>query len=249
MTILALDSYAGQTGSELDKLGIQEVHADGSTKAISTIQGNLLQAGSWDAAATKLRFLNQSSLPAWRVASQSGYDRLQPDKAIANGIEIVREYTDAQGKTLDTVTLGEEIDVHVKIRATGSDAVGDVAIVDLLPGGFEPVIEPPPVINTAQDSDNAGGGNDDSNTSAPQAWRSPIGLGTSTWHPEYADIREDRVVIYGEATPDVREFVYRIRATNAGTFAVPPAYAESMYERTLQARSAGGASLKVVEKP
>jgi hypothetical protein len=255
MTILALDSYAGQTGGELDKLGIQEVHADGSVKAISSIQGNLLQAGSWDAAATKLRFVNQSDLPAWRVASQSGYDRVQPDKAIANGLEIIREYTDAQGKPLDTVTLGEEIDVHVKIRATGSDAVGNVAIVDLLPGGFEPVIEPPPAVDTAQSSDSSGADNasddnsQDSNTSTPPAWRSPIGLSQSTWQPEYADIREDRVVIYGEATPDVREFVYRIRATNAGTFVVPPAYAESMYERTLQARSAGGKSVKVVETP
>ncbi|WP_230473796.1 alpha-2-macroglobulin family protein [Dyella choica] len=245
MTVLALDSYASQTGKELDKLGIQEVHADGSVKSIASLQGDLLQAGSWDAAATKLRFLNQSSLPAWRVASQSGYDRVQPDKAIANGIEILRDYTDKQGKRLDTATLGEEIDVHVKIRAIGHDAVGDVAIVDLLPGGFEPVIEPPPAVDGATGSD----GNADSNTSAPQAWRSPIGLDSSTWRPEYADIREDRVVIYGQATPDVREFVYRIRATNAGTFAVPPAYAESMYERTLQARSAGGASLKVVDKP
>jgi uncharacterized protein YfaS (alpha-2-macroglobulin family) len=255
MTILALDSYAGQTGGELDKLGIQEVHADGSVKAISSIQGNLLQAGSWDAAATKLRFVNQSDLPAWRVASQSGYDRVQPEKAIANGLEIIREYTDAQGKALDTVNLGKEIDVHVKIRATGKDAVGNVSIVDLLPGGFEPVIEPPPAVDAAQNSDNSGndnandGNNQDSNTSAPPAWRSPIGLSQSTWQPEYADIREDRVVIYGEATPDVREFVYRIRATNAGTFVVPPAYAESMYERTLQARSAGGKSLKVMEKP
>jgi len=261
MTILALDSYAGQTGAELDKLGIQEVHADGSSKTISSVQGNLLQAGSWDAAATKLRFLNQSDLPAWRVASQSGYDRVQPDKAIANGIEIIREYTDAQGKPLDAITLGEEIDVHVKIRATGSDAVGNVAIVDLLPGGFEPVIEPPPAVSAPQSGDGSGdnsgnsdnSGNDgnasDSNTSPPPAWRSPIGLGISTWQPEYADIREDRVVIYGEATPDVRQFVYRIRATNAGTFVVPPAYAESLYDRTFQARSAGGLSLKVVAKP
>jgi uncharacterized protein YfaS (alpha-2-macroglobulin family) len=140
--------------------------------------------------------------------------------------------------------------VHVKIRATGSDAVGNVAIVDLLPGGFEPVIEPPPAVSAPQSDDASGdNANSDSNTSPPQAWRSPIGLGISTWQPEYADIREDRVVIYGEATPDVRQFVYRIRATNAGTFAVPPAYAESLYDRTYQARSAGGLSLKVVAKP
>ena len=44
-------------------------------------------------------------------------------------------------------------------------------------------------------------------------------------------------MIYGSVSSDVQEFVYRIRATNAGTFVVPPAYGESMYERDVQARS------------
>ena len=42
-----------------------------------------------------------------------------------------------------------------------------------------------------------------------------------------------------------REFVYRIRATNAGTLLVPPAYAESLYDRDVQARSAGPARSRV----
>jgi uncharacterized protein YfaS (alpha-2-macroglobulin family) len=255
MTILALDSYASQTATELDKLGIQEVHADGSVKSIASIQGDLLQAGSWDASATKLRFINQSTLPAWHVASQGGYDRTQPATAIKNGIEVVRDYTDAQGKPIDTITVGEEIDVHVRIRATGDDGVGNVAVVDLLPGGFEPVIEPPPVVTDQQGNDSSNSGNDDTanagndNQAAAPAWRSPIGLSQSTWQLDYADIREDRVVIYGTATSDVHEFVYRIRATNAGKFAVPPAYAESMYDRAIQARSPGGTTLTVVDKP
>ncbi|WP_425490421.1 alpha-2-macroglobulin family protein [Dyella mobilis] len=260
MTILALDSYAGQTAGELDKLGIDEVRADGSTKAIASIEGNLLQAGSWDASATKLRFINQSSLPAWHVASQGGYDSTAPSKAIKQGIEVVRDYTDAQGKPVDTVTIGQEIDVHVRIRATGEEGVGNVAVVDLLPGGFEPVIQPPPAAVSTQNGDsssgssNAGDNSGDgdspaSNATAAPAWRSTIGLPQSSWQLDYADVREDRVVIYGTATPDVHEFVYRIRATNAGKFTVPPAYAESMYDRAIQARSPGGTSLTVVDKP
>ena len=38
------------------------------------------------------------------------------------------------------------------------------------------------------------------------------------------------------ALRDVGTFVYRVRATNAGTFNTPPAYAEGMYETTLQGR-------------
>ncbi len=204
----------GQTASELDKLGIQEVHADGSVKSIASIQGNLLQAGSWDASASKLRFINQSTLPAWHIASQGGYDRTQPATAIKNGIEVVRDYTDAQGKPIDTVTVGDEIDVHVRIRATGADGIGNVSVVDLLPGGFEPVIEPPPAATDQQSADSSDSSNSDAssngndaadadndNKPATPAWRSPIGLSQSTWQLDYADIREDRVVIYGTATP------------------------------------------------
>ncbi|WP_158884693.1 MG2 domain-containing protein [Rhodanobacter sp. L36] len=248
MTVLALDAYAAQNAHDLDKLGIVELHADGSAKSIAAIQGNLVQAGTWGGPATGLRFTNGSSVAAWHVASQGGYDRNAPDKAIKDGIEIVREYTDSKGKTLDTINVGEEIDVHVKIRATGDQGVGNVAIVDLLPGGFEPVIEPPPVVTDQQSTDAQTDDGGDS-TVKPTAWRSPIGLSTSTWQPDYADIREDRVVIYGTATPDVREFVYRIKADSVGKFIVPPAYGESMYDRAIQARSPGGSTLMVVNKP
>ena len=117
------------------------------------------------------------------MVDQAGYDRDVAASAIKNGLEIVRDYTDTNGNTLDRITLGEEIDVHVKIRATGSKGVGNVAIVDLLPGGFETVAEP------AQSFRQSG----------------------STWSPAYTDVREDRVVIYGTATSDVKEFIYRIK--------------------------------------
>ncbi|KAF1050775.1 MAG: hypothetical protein GAK41_01491 [Burkholderia gladioli] len=71
----------------------------------------------------------------------------------------------------------------------------------------------------------------------------------STWQPQYADIRDDRVVIYSSASTDVQEFVYRIKATNAGSFGVPPAYGESMYDRRIQAQSPGGATLTVQGAP
>lgn len=53
------------------------------------------------------------------------------------------------------------------------------------------------------------------------------------------------MVIYGVATRDVREFIYRIKASNAGRFNVPPAYGESMTDRRIQARSKGGEALTV----
>ena len=54
------------------------------------------------------------------------------------------------------------------------------------------------------------------------------------------DLREDRVVLYGAIDKDANEFVYRIKATHAGTFVTPPAYGEGLYDRTVKARSTSG---------
>jgi len=220
MTLLALDTYATANAGANDRLKIDEVRADGSSRTISTLQ-SVLQAGNWGGAAARLRFTNASPLAAWYVVDQAGYERDVAPSAIKNGLEIVRDYTDKNGNALSRVTLGEEIDVHVKIRATGGKGEGNVVIVDLLPGGFETVAEP------------------------SQSFRQS----SSTWSPAYTDVREDRVVIYGTATPDVKEFVYRIKADAAGTFVVPPAYGESMYDRRVQARAPGGGTLTVVRAP
>lgn len=237
MTMLALDVYANTNAAAVEKLGIEEVRGKAGLHSIAAIQNKLLQAATWSGAATGLRFSNGSNLPAWAVVDQAGYDRDFSAKPIRNGIEIIREYTDAHGNPVTKITLSEEIDVHVKIRATGDKGVGDVAIVDLLPGGFDPVMQPPPAPGDASSGD--------SNTT-PASSFSPISVTGSTWTPTYTDVREDRVVIYGTATPDVQEFVYRIKASAAGRFVVPPAYGESMYDRRVQARSPGGDVLTVV---
>jgi uncharacterized protein YfaS (alpha-2-macroglobulin family) len=62
----------------------------------------------------------------------------------------------------------------------------------------------------------------------------------SGWAPDFVDLRDDRVVLYGSLSKNLAEYTYRIRATNAGKFLVPASYAESMYDRTLRARAVTG---------
>ena len=52
--------------------------------------------------------------------------------------------------------------------------------------------------------------------------------------------RDDRLVLYGDATKDTGTFVYRVRATNGGVFQTPPAFAEGMYNRTVVGLSKAG---------
>ena len=59
-------------------------------------------------------------------------------------------------------------------------------------------------------------------------------------------MRDDRLVLYGDIGRDVSTFVYRVRAANAGTFQIPPAFAEGMYDRTVAGQSPAG-KLEVVK--
>jgi alpha-2-macroglobulin len=90
--------------------------------------------------------------------------------------------------------------------------------VDLLPGGFELVIPQGPTQDT----------------------RCGFCSGDGVNNLSYAEPREDRVVFYTTLTSGVQEIVYRIKATNIGTYTLPPAYGEAMYDRSVLARSIAG---------
>ncbi|NMP28447.1 alpha-2-macroglobulin family protein [Rahnella sp. SAP-1] len=242
MSILALESYSTQVAAQAtaDGLKITEIGNNKQVvpQLISRIQG-LLATADFSAEAQALRFENANDAPAWYVVTQAGYDLAAPKKAIARGLEITRDYTDEQGKAVTQVTLGQKVNVHLKIRANSKEGQSNLAIVDLLPGGFEVVQQTPPP--PASD-----GSDDNSDADASASWQSPLAVSGSTWAADYSDIREDRVVIYGSATSNVQEFVYQIKATNTGSFIIPPAYGEAMYDREVQALSVSDQKLVVV---
>ena len=74
------------------------------------------------------------------TASESGFDLDVPADALAEGIEIDRAYLDAEGDAVDRVRVGDELTVRLRIRSQGG-RIRNVAVVDLLPGGFEIINE------------------------------------------------------------------------------------------------------------
>ena len=54
------------------------------------------------------------------------------------------------------------------------------------------------------------------------------------------DAREDRVVFFATVPVHGLDIDYTIKSCNRGKFTVPPAFAESMYERNVKARAVGG---------
>ncbi|WLI89106.1 alpha-2-macroglobulin [Massilia sp. R2A-15] len=236
-SILAFDAYATAVGAEgAGKLAIVEIDAKGGKKALA-LPNNLVPRVPFTPGTAKLRFANDSGVAGYYSVTEAGFDREVPKAEVRAGMEVLREFVDAAGKPVTTIMVGDEVTVRLKFRAVGRAWVGNVALVDLMPGGFEPVLETPappaPPGETAP---------------APTTSLPGLAGGKATWKIHYADVREDRVVFYGHVTSDFSELSYRIKATNSGRFVLPPAYAESMYERAVQARSAGGQVI-IVETP
>ncbi len=260
-TILALEAY-GEAAQKADG-GAQSITAvlNGQKQSLALPNG-MLPLVSFDPKATALVFSTEGAFGSYWLLGQRGFDLELPNKAIASKVEVFREYQDAQGHVVEKVTLGDELQVHLKLRALKGD-IGQLAILDLLPGGFEVVVQPPPEHeNEARADDDAparenpegegeGEGGDDVHGAGDQdegnapaesggTFALPISLETSTFSPEYGDVREDRVVLYGSVGGDAKEFVYSIKATNVGKYTVPPVQAEAMYDRSVIARSLAG---------
>lgn len=229
--ILAMDAYAETVGvAARSKLSLTAVDAQGKTQAL-VLPDNIAPRVTFGPEAVTLRFTGDSNLPSFYGVSETGFDLAPPAKELKSGLEIVREYFDASGKPVQSAKLGEELVVRLSMRALDRDAVPNVAIVDLLPGGFEAVWDKPAPTAAPAPAESA----DPEGEETDVAQAAP-----SAWQPDYVDVREDRVVVYGYLSRGIVEYRYRIKATNAGRFMVPPAYAESMYERSLQARSLPG---------
>jgi uncharacterized protein YfaS (alpha-2-macroglobulin family) len=238
--ILAFDAYAGAVGPDVaGKLSIAEVDAKGAARALA-LPNNLVPRVPFSAAAARLRFANDSRVQSYYAVTETGFDRAVPTTELRAGMEVLREFVDGAGKPVTTVTVGDEVTVRLKFRAVGRQTVPNVALIDLMPGGFEPVLETAPSTPDGQPAPPAAAAGAGAGTPLPG-----LAGGRSTWQVHYADVREDRVVFYGSVSADFSELSYRIKATNSGRFIVPPAYAEALYERGVQARSAGGQSITV----
>ena len=135
------------------------------------------------------------------------------------GLRVRRQYTDRNGDPVDLTALrvGDLVYADVEISLHGRrrrHAVHNVAIVDLLPGGFE--VENPRLATSAN---------------------SPMKQRLAADHVELLD---DRVVIFTSVTRKTRRFRYGLRVTTAGSFVVPPVQASCMYDAAAASMHGGG---------
>lgn len=157
---------------------------------------------------------------AWRRPFAAG--DTQVETSATNGPEVYRLYTTAKGKPVDMADVEPGAVVRVALLARmpedlDHDRRGYLAMTDRIPAGFEPI--------------------------QPDLWTVSRPAELTDAHPmydllqwgsadaSYVEIRDDRVHLYfdrfwGEYVAGT----YTMRATTPGTYVVPPAMAELMYE-------------------
>lgn len=220
LAMLAIEAYAVQA-AQGDPIALYGIAADGSEAALAASAG-LLQRAEFTAAHLRLR-LDRGAGPGavWYVRTEGGFDRQLPGKPLAAGIEVQRSLVDERGVELSELSLGQELTMRIRLRSTDDRQHANIAIIDLLPGGFE-IIEP--------EADEEG-------------YRPP--LVQSDAQVQHVDAREDRMLIYTQAGPSLATYSYRVKATAAGSFQLPPAYAESMYQREIRSHGGGEGRIEV----
>jgi uncharacterized protein YfaS (alpha-2-macroglobulin family) len=204
-TILALGAYTETIEKDADDAGLAEIlivaiDAEGNKQVLPS-ESEPFETVAIDNEVESLAFDSEQAF--FYQVSQAGFDLQMPTDVVREGLEIIREYYDDEGNQVEQMEQGKEINVHLKVRALDK-SVANIAIIDLLPGGFE----------VLRDS----------------VSRTAIG-----WRADYVDIREDRVLFYGQFDTSITELTYRVKLTAAGSFVVPPIYAESMYDPSIRA--------------
>lgn len=123
----------------------------------------------------------------------------------SNGIEITKSFYDKNGHKITEGKQGDEVTVSLKIRQKGNMA-GDRTITAI--------------------TDLVPGGTEiltQAGVNVPRAYESH-------------EFREDRAIIYLNIPKGYNNTVtYKIKLLSSGTFTVPPAYAESLYNRDINA--------------
>jgi uncharacterized protein YfaS (alpha-2-macroglobulin family) len=210
--VQALKSYSHAIAQNLPTLTITEVRAN--KREISLTSGaKMMQGSAFSKDATALRFKSAgptSGLGAFFQVIEAGFDRHVPERPLTTGLEVYRELLDKNDKPVTRTKLGEPIHVRLHVRSVQNESVTNVAIIDLLPGGFEVV-----------------------GSSLQPGVSSIPGV-------DYVDVREDRAVFFATASTSALEINYQIKSCNRGEFVVPPVFAGSMYDRNVKGQGVGG---------
>jgi uncharacterized protein YfaS (alpha-2-macroglobulin family) len=157
---------------------------------------------------TPFTVTNRSNSPVYARFTARGLPEEGSEPALSEGLALVVEYRDINGRIVnpDNLNIGDDMDVILRIRNSYARTVEEIALVVPVPASWE-------IINTRL----AGG------SSSSLAFR-------------YQDIRDDRVMTYFNLNRgEERTIRFRVTKAYEGSFFRPAIHAYAMYDESIRA--------------
>ncbi|MGR9014960.1 MAG: alpha-2-macroglobulin family protein, partial [Gammaproteobacteria bacterium] len=186
------------------------------------LEGKTVKRSLLDRAMNPLEVSGDGLFNLYYQLTERGYDKSPPTTAINQQLTINRLVLSAQGDKISELKLQEKL--HIRLILHPDHAMENVAVVMLIPGGFEI----------------------DLNEQGLGARKSLAIKDKPLWAPDYIDVQEDRVVFFGNLDNSEKYFEFRLIPLNTGVYTVPPVMAEGMYDTEILHRGLAD-KIKVVE--
>lgn len=205
VTLLGLESYLEAVPSA--ETGLYSItEIAGKNETPLTASGSPVFSALFSGAAEKLLIKNSEKTNLFYQLTQAGFVHDVPTKETKDGIEVYREFQDEKGKTITSMNIGDSVIVKVRFRTVDPK---------------RPTISNVAIVDLLP--------------AGLEADADSIRSSTNEYKPDYVDIREDRLVLFGSVINSFQTFTYKARAINKGKFTVPPLFAEAMYDKTVRA--------------
>ncbi|MDX1392300.1 MAG: large extracellular alpha-helical protein, partial [Rheinheimera sp.] len=135
-SVLALSAYSQlQSDSVASPVQFYQLDAKGArTELALADNSSAIPAAYFTAAAEKI--VIDSNQPLFYALNEAGFAKQPPANAVANQLEIVRDYLDTDGKLVTRARQGDELTVRLRVRSLTASAHNNIAVIDLLPAGF-----------------------------------------------------------------------------------------------------------------
>ncbi|MDQ7779280.1 MAG: MG2 domain-containing protein [Planctomycetota bacterium] len=150
-----------------------------------------------------------------------------------SNMSVGRRFLDRDGKPLpgDSAETGDL--VLVELRFDSEDGVDNIVVEELLPAGLE--IENPRLATSERQGSTAEGPAGDE----PDEYGVKPG-GERHFYPNHVEMRDDRLLLFGNLPAGEVRFRYLARAVTPGNYAAPGTNAECMYDPDIFSRGAAG---------
>lgn len=209
-SLLALSKMIVQNGGKAIDVSVAN---NGKTIDVKTDRAMAQRTLNFKMGSNSITVINKKGNIVYVTLSQQGKLSLGDELDEQRNLRLETRFLDGEGKPVAIATLkqGSEINMKVTISNTSNDYVDNIALAQIVPSGWE-------IVNTS--FTDLGGG--------------------AEGNARYKDIRDDRVNFYFDlARKKSKTFTVKLNASYLGTYYLPGAQTEAMYDNNYYARNRG----------